>query len=135
MFCQITSSIQKMLDRFNLFIDFILIMNQRKIIFMGTPKIAATVLQSLLDANIAIELVVTQPDKKVGRKQILTYSAVKEVAMEHSIQTFQPRRIKDDYLAILDIQADLIITWAYGQLVPDCILQAPIYGSVSLLGS
>ena len=87
-------------------------MNQRKIIFMGTPKIAATVLQSLLDANIAIELVVTQPDKKVGRKQILTYSAVKEVAMEHSIPTFQPRRIKDDYQAILDIQADLIITCA-----------------------
>lgn len=110
-------------------------MNQRKIIFMGTPKIAATVLQSLLDANIAIELVVTQPDKKVGRKQILTYSAVKEVAMEHSIPTLQPRRIKDDYQAILDIQADLIITCAYGQLVPDCILQAPKYGCVNLHGS
>ena len=55
--------------------------------------------------------------------------------MEHSIPTFQPRRIKDDYQAILDIQADLIITCAYGQLVPDCILQAPKYGCVNLHGS
>lgn len=109
--------------------------NDTNILFMGTPQIAATVLKSLLDAGISIQLVITQPDKKVGRKQKIVYSPVKQVAIEHDIEVFQPRRISEDYQKVLDCKPDLIITCAYGQLVPDCILEAPKYGCVNLHGS
>ncbi len=105
------------------------------ILFMGTPQIAATVLKSLLDANVSIKLVITQPDKKVGRKQKILYSPVKQIAIDANLDVFQPRKIREDYQTILDYKPDLIITCAYGQLVPDEILNAPKYGCVNLHGS
>ena len=94
-------------------------MDKKSIVFMGTPKIAADVLQALLEAGISIDLVVTQPDKKVGRKQTIVYSPVKELALQHNIEVFQPFRIKEDYQRILDVNPDLVVTCAYGQIVPD----------------
>ena len=110
-------------------------MDKKSIVFMGTPKIAADVLQALLDAGISIDLVVTQPDKKVGRKQTIVYSPVKELALQHNIEVFQPFRIKEDYQRILDVNPDLVVTCAYGQIVPDQVLEAPKYGCVNLHGS
>lgn len=68
-------------------------MENRRIIFMGTPKIASVVLKTMLENDIHVGLVVTQPDKKKGRKQQLVYSEVKEVALEYDIPIFQPVKI------------------------------------------
>ncbi|MCF0106425.1 MAG: methionyl-tRNA formyltransferase [Holdemanella sp.] len=104
-------------------------------IFMGTPDIAATILRSLLEEGKKIDLVVTQPDKKKGRKQILEYSPVKQVAMEYDIPVFQPIKIRDDYQRIVDCKPDLIITCAYGQIVTKEVLDCATYGCVNLHGS
>ncbi len=106
-----------------------------KCIFMGTPEIAATLLENMLKSGIQVDLVVTQPDKKKGRKQTLVYSQVKEVALKYDIPVFQPIRIREDYQVILDCQPDVIVTCAYGQFVPKAILDCPTYGCVNLHGS
>lgn len=106
-----------------------------KVIFMGTPQIAADVLNKLLEAGTNVSLVVTQPDKKTGRKQKLTASPVKELAIEHNIPVFQPASIKKDHDRILEENADLIVTCAYGKIVPGVVLDAPKYGCVNLHGS
>ena len=110
-------------------------MKNRRIIFMGTPKIASVVLKTMLENDIHVGLVVTQPDKKKGRKQQLVYSEVKEVALEYDIPVFQPVKIKSDYQTILDFAPDLIVTCAYGQIVPKEVLDLPVYGCVNLHGS
>lgn len=106
-----------------------------KCIFMGTPEIAATILENMLNAGINVDLVVTQPDKRKGRKQTVVFSEVKEVAVKHDIPVFQPIRIKEDYQTILDYQPDVIVTCAYGQIVPKAVLDCPTYGCVNLHGS
>ncbi|MCF0258659.1 MAG: methionyl-tRNA formyltransferase [Erysipelotrichaceae bacterium] len=110
-------------------------MENRKIIFMGTPQIAADVLQKLIDAGADICLVVTQPDKKTGRKQTLVHSPVKKLALEHDIPVFQPERIRKDFQAVIDADAALAVTCAYGQIVPEEVLNAPKHGCVNLHGS
>ena len=110
-------------------------MKKIRIIFMGTPKIASVVLESMLENNIEVGLVVTQPDKKKGRKQTIVYSEVKEVALQHNIPVFQPVRIRKDFQTILDFKPDLIVTCAYGQIVPKEVLDVPMYGCVNLHGS
>ena len=101
-------------------------MENRRIIFMGTPKIASVVLKTMLENDIHVGLVVTQPDKKKGRKQQLVYSEVKEVALEYGIPVFQPVKIKSDYQTILDFAPDLIVTCAYGQIVPKEVFYLPV---------
>ena len=81
-----------------------------RIVFMGTPQFSVNVLEGLLSSGYEVVLVVTQPDKLVGRKQILEYSPVKKVALEHGLPVFQPIKIKDDYEAVLDAKPDLINT-------------------------
>ena len=106
-----------------------------KIIFMGTPQIAADVLQALLDAGANVVLAVTQPDRKSGRKSQLHSCEVKQLALEHDIPVFQPQKIWTDYKPILDADAALIVTCAYGQIVPQPVLDAPKKGCVNLHGS
>ncbi|MCF0246518.1 MAG: methionyl-tRNA formyltransferase [Ileibacterium sp.] len=110
-------------------------MDNKKIIFMGTPQIAADVLQKLLDAGAEICLVVTQPDKKTGRKQLLVPSPVKELALKHNIPVFQPVKIRQDWKPVADAKAALAVTCAYGQIVPEEVLNAPVFGCVNLHGS
>ena len=105
-----------------------------RIVFMGTPEFSVNVLEGIL-AHHEVVLVVTQPDKLVGRKQILEYSPVKKVALEHGLSVFQPVKIKDDYQAVLDAKPDLIITAAFGQFIPSVILNYPKYGCVNVHGS
>ncbi|MDO4500005.1 MAG: methionyl-tRNA formyltransferase [Erysipelotrichaceae bacterium] len=106
-----------------------------KIVFMGTPEFAANVLEGLLQANYNVVGVVTQADKKVGRKQILTPSPVKEVGLKYNLPVFTPIRIKEDYQNILDLEPDLIITCAYGQFIPLELIEYPKYKSINTHGS
>ena len=105
-----------------------------RIVFMGTPSFAVPILEALIE-KYEVVLVVTQPDKEVGRKKILTPSPVKEVALNNNIEVFQPTKIKEDYQKILDAKPDIIITCAYGQIVPKIILDYPKYGCINVHGS
>ncbi len=110
-------------------------MENKKIIYMGTPDFAAHILEELIKAGYNVGLVVSQPDKKVGRKQELRQTPVKEVAVKHGIETFQPINIREDYMRIVEFSPDLIITAAYGQIVPDEVLEAPKYECINVHGS
>lgn len=103
-----------------------------KIIFMGTPNYAVPTLQ-MLHEKYGVALVVTQPDKKVGRAGKVEYSPVKQYAIEHNIPLFQPIKMKLDYQPILDVEPDIIVTAAYGQMIPKAVLDAGV--SVNLHGS
>ncbi len=94
-----------------------------KIVFMGTPSFSVRILESLAK-KYEVLLVVTQPDKPTGRKKILTPSPVKECALKLGLEVFQPTNIKVDYNRILETKADMIITAAYGQIVPDIVLNS-----------
>ncbi len=109
-------------------------MKDLKVIFMGTPDFAVPVLQKLIE-NTSVVLVVTQPDKCVGRKQVLTPTPIKEVALENNIPVFQPIKIKAEYEKILNTKADIIITCAYGQIIPKEILDYPSLGCINVHAS
>ena len=110
-------------------------MKEVKIVFMGTASFSRHVLEKLLENNFNIIGVITQPDRYVGRKKILTMPEVKEVAIKHAIPVYQPQRIKQDYQEIIDLKPDLIITAAYGQIVPEAILKTPRLGCINVHAS
>ena len=110
-------------------------MNQLKIVFMGTATFSEAVLKNLIQHDYNIVQVVSQPDRRVGRKKELKMPEVKVVALEHDIPVFQPQRIKDDYQAIIDMQPDLIITAAYGQMIPQKVLDCPRLGCINVHAS
>lgn len=109
-------------------------MKSTKVIFMGTPEFAVPVLQTLID-NTQVVLVVTQPDKLVGRNKVLTPPPVKQLASENNIEVFQPTKIREDYERITSLNADLIITCAYGQIIPEEILNNPRLGCINVHAS
>ena len=92
-------------------------MKDKKVVFMGTPLFAVPILKELIK-NTNVVLVVTQPDKEVGRKKEVKYSPIKEEALKNNIEVFQPLKIRNDYEYILDKKPDIIITCAYGQIIP-----------------
>jgi len=102
---------------------------------MGTPDFSVPILQNLVQSDYEIVLVVTQPDRPKGRKRILTPSPVKEEAIKHNIPVFQPEKLNDDFEEIVAYEPDLIITAAYGQLLPNELLEAPQYGSINVHAS
>ena len=102
---------------------------------MGTASFSLAVLQMLLENQYHVVGVVTQPDRYVGRKKVLTMPDVKVEALKYDIPVIQPVRIKEDYQAILDLQPDLIITAAYGQIIPQALLDAPRLGCVNVHAS
>lgn len=106
-----------------------------RIVFMGTPQFSVNILEGLLALEHEVVLVVTQPDKLVGRKQIVEFSPVKKCALEHNLNIFQPTKIKDDYQTVLDSKPDIIITAAFGQFIPKVILDCPEYGCINVHGS
>ena len=97
-----------------------------KIVFMGTPEYAAKILRALAEAKFEIAAVFTQPDKPVGRKQILTPSEVKVYAQQHlsAVPIFQPASLKDEAVAaqIKDLKPDFIVVAAYGKILPQAVL-------------
>ena len=106
----------------------------KKIVFMGTPDFAVPVLEGLIK-NYEVVLVVSQPDKKIGRKQILTPTPVKQKALENNIEVFQPENIKQNYQKIIEVNPDIIITCAYGQIIPKELLDYPEYGCINVHAS
>ncbi|MFI3260410.1 MAG: methionyl-tRNA formyltransferase [bacterium] len=109
-------------------------MKDLKVIFMGTPNFGEESLRYLIE-NTNVVLVVTQPDKLIGRKKELSECAIKKIALEFDIPVFQPTNIKVDYKTIEDYNPDLIITAAYGQIVPKGVLDIPRLGCLNLHGS
>lgn len=109
-------------------------MKNTKVIFMGTPEFAVPILEMLI-AETDVVMVVTQPDKETGRHQELTCSPVKEAALKHNIKVFQPTKIIDDYTPIINTEADIIITCAYGQIIPEIILNKPRLGCINVHAS
>lgn len=110
-------------------------MSQKRIVFMGTASFSLAVLKMLLEEKYNVVGVVTQPDRYVGRKKILTMPDVKVEALKHDIPVVQPQKIKEDYQAVLDLKPDLIITAAYGQIVPQIILDAPSIACINVHAS
>ena len=110
-------------------------MNYPRIIFMGTPEFAATILQGLIDANYNVVGLVPQPDRPVGRKRIITPTPTKEVALKYNLPVYQPEKIKDDYEFIKELKPDVIVTCAYGQFVPQGLLDIPEYGCINIHAS
>ena len=108
-----------------------------KLIFMGTPDFAVPSLERLISDGHAVSLVVTQPDKPVGRKQILTPPAVKVCALTHGIEVYQPHsmRTEESYARLAQEQADAIIVVAYGKILPKSILDLTPGGCINVHGS
>ena len=109
-------------------------MKDLKVVFMGTPEFAVPVLNKLIESTNVV-LVVTQPDAFVGRKKILTPSPIKQVALEHNIKVFTPNKIRDEYDKVLEVKPDIIITCAYGQIIPKIILDLPKYKCINVHAS
>lgn len=109
-------------------------MKDKNIVFMGTPDFAVPVLEMLIK-NTNVVLVVTQPDKEVGRDKKITFSPVKEVALKNNIEVFQPNRIRKDYTLLENLKIDLIVTCAYGQIIPKEVLDMPTYGAINVHAS
>jgi len=107
------------------------------IVFMGTPQFAAPILASLIDEKYDVLAVVTQPDRKVGRKHVLTASPVKQVALAHDILVLQPEKISGspEMQKVIDLQPDLIVTAAFGQFLPTKLLKAAQIGAINVHGS
>lgn len=106
-----------------------------RIVFMGTPEFASNVLKGLVENNYNIVGVVSQPDKEVGRKRILTPSPVKEMALSHGLKVLTPVKIRKEYEEVLSLEPDLIITCAYGQIIPKALLEYPKYKCINTHGS
>lgn len=101
---------------------------------MGTPDFAVPILEGLIE-NYDVIGVVSQPDKEVGRKRILTKTPIKECAEKYNINVLQPARIKEDYEEIIKLNPDLIVTCAYGQIIPKVLLDLPKYGCINVHAS
>lgn len=108
-----------------------------KIIFMGTPQFSVTVLDGLLEAGYDVIAVVTQPDKKVGRKQKIVATPVKEFALKHNLPVYQPVKLSGspELTELIEQQTDLIITAAYGQFLPTSFLNSARIAAVNVHGS
>jgi methionyl-tRNA formyltransferase len=110
--------------------------NKLKIIFAGTPDFAIPVFRALIaDADFEIAAVITQADKPIGRKQELTPPPVKIVALENNLKVLQPEKIKDIKDALAALKPDFIVVIAYGQIIPQAILDIPKYGCINIHAS
>ncbi|MEW4227096.1 methionyl-tRNA formyltransferase [Priestia megaterium] len=108
-----------------------------KVVFMGTPDFSVPVLQTLLKDGYEVVAVVTQPDRPKGRKRVLTPPPVKVEALKHQIPVLQPEKIRleEEYQQVLAYEPDLIVTAAFGQILPTPILEAPKYGCINVHAS
>lgn len=111
------------------------LINEIRIIYMGTPDISARVLEKMIMLGYNIVGVVAQPDRPMGRKGIITKVPTKIVAEKYNIPVYQPEKIRLDYEFLKDINPDLILTFSYGQIVPKGVLDIPRLGCLNLHGS
>lgn len=106
-----------------------------RIIFMGTPEISAKVLEGMILDGYQIVALIAQPDRPIGRKQILEAVPTKVVAEKYNIPVYQPVKIRKEYEFVNDLKPDVIVTLAYGQIVPQGLLDIPTLGAINLHGS
>ena len=109
-------------------------MKNLKVVFMGTPTFSIPILKYLIE-NTQVVLVVSQPDREKDRKVNLLPTPIKQLAIENNIEVYQPQSIKKDFQPIIEKQPDIIITCAYGQIIPEEILNYPKYGCINVHGS
>lgn len=109
-----------------------------KIVFMGTPEFAAESLKALYESEHSVELVITQPDRAKNRGKKVQFTPVKEVAVEHETEVMQPEKIRNNeeiMEALTAINPDIIVVAAYGQILPEEILNLPKYGCINVHAS
>lgn len=106
-----------------------------RIAFFGTPWIAKKCLETLIELDIELAAIVCQPDRRKDRKNNFIYCDVKNFAIENKIKLFQPEKIKDSYDDLKDLNLDLIVTCAFGQFIPENILDLPTYKCVNVHAS
>ena len=108
-----------------------------RVIFMGTPDFAVGTLEEIIKAGHEVVLVVSQPDKSVGRSKALRYTPVKACALEHGIEVYQPQKVRDSECIerLRTYHPDIIIVEAFGQIIPRAILDMPRYGCVNVHAS
>lgn len=108
-----------------------------RIVFMGTPDFAAASLKKLIDKKYDIAAVFTQPDKPRDRGMKLSYSPVKELALENNIPVYQPTRLRDGTATelIKSLRPDILVVVAYGRILPDDMLEVPKYGAINVHAS
>ena len=114
--------------------DSINIKKELKIIFMGTPDFSVPILKGLIE-NYKVRAVVTQPDRLTSKDGQKIFSPVKQVAVDNTILVLQPEKISEEVDEILDLEPDLIITCAYGQILPSSLLNKPKYGCINVHAS
>ena len=115
-------------------IEDIEIKKELRVVFMGTPTFSVPVLEALIK-NYKVKAVVTQPDKQVGRSGKLAKPPIKEIAEKNNILVIQLENIKQQYTEIIDLEPDLIVTCAYGQILPKELLDYPKYGCINVHAS
>ena len=108
-----------------------------KIVFMGTPDFSVPILRQMIADGYEVIAVVTQPDRPVGRKRVLTPPPVKVEAVKQGIPVYQPEKIsrQDELTPILKLNPDLIVTAAFGQILPNVLLDAPRFGCINVHAS
>lgn len=106
-----------------------------RVAFMGTPDLAAVTLSAMIEAGFNIVALITQVDKPIGRHGEVDMVPTKKIALQHRIPVFQPIKIKEDHAFLASLQLDLIVTLAYGQIVPEGVLKAPRLGCLNIHGS
>ena len=109
-------------------------MKDIRVVFMGTPDFSIEPLKVLIEKTNVV-LVVTKPDACVGRKKILSPSPVKELAISKNIPVFTPNSIKKEYQTIIDAKPDMIVTCAYGKIIPKVLIDYPKYGCINIHAS
>ena len=109
-------------------------MKNLKVVFMGTPTFSVPVLKELIEKTNVV-LVVSQPDREKDRKGNVLSTPTKKIALENNIEVYQPSKIKESYEKITSINPDIIITCAYGQILPEVILNCAKYGCINVHGS
>lgn len=110
-------------------------MRNIRVMFMGTPDFAKEILQHLINLDYNIVATVSQPDRPVGRKRKMTMTPVKKLSTDANIDCIQPEKIKNAKEEILAYKPDVIITCAYGQIIPKSILDFPKYGAFNIHAS
>lgn len=115
-------------------IDNLEVQKEVKIVFMGTPDFAVPILEGLIK-NYEVKGVVTQPDKKVGRQGKISEPPIKKIALNHTILVLQPENIKENWQDVISLHPNLIITCAYGQILPRELLVYPEYGCINIHAS
>ncbi|NLZ83039.1 MAG: methionyl-tRNA formyltransferase, partial [Clostridiales bacterium] len=108
-----------------------------KILYMGTPDFAATILLKLIQSNNEIIGVVTQPDKQKGRGKAISFPPVKELALEHNLSVYQPLKVREtEFIDLVrEMAPEVIVVAAFGQLLPKELIDIPQYGCINVHGS